>query len=228
MWIEYYVSVERSPEGTSGCIERGVLIDITESMKQDQVIEAAREREAVATIAAGVARGFDICRPAWHSPRRRAMNKAPTMVIADDHPLLRDGLKEHFAGDGGFVVLGEVDDAHAAIMQCRQHQPDVLLLDVEMPGRDPLGAMVDIKAAGPKTRIVILTAFCRESVIDVAVRGGAAGYLLKSDAPQDTLAALARVLKGERVYSGDVLARLSRPGRGAGQVDDRQRLGIAL
>jgi len=144
------------------------------------------------------------------------MSKAPTMVIADDHPMLRAGLKEHLAGEGGFVVLGAVGDAHAAIVLCRQHQPDLLLLDVEMPGRDPLGAMVDIKAASPGTRIVILTAFCRDSVIDVAVRGGAAGYLLKTDAPGDLLLGLARVMKGERVYSKDVQARLARSGRGAG------------
>jgi len=138
------------------------------------------------------------------------------MVIADDHPILRSGLQEHFSGVGTFKVVGAVGDARSAVNLCREHRPDVLLLDVEMPGRDALGAITDIKAASPDTRIVVFTAFCRDAVIDVAVRAGVAGFLLKSDTPQSILAALARVMKGERVYSEDVLARLSRPGCAVG------------
>lgn len=152
------------------------------------------------------------------------MSARPTMIIADDHPILRAGLKEHLGGSGGFNVVGTVGDAQSAVNLCREHRPDVLLLDVEMPGRDALGAMADIKAASPETRIVILTAFCRDAVIDVAVRGGAAGYLLKSDHPPELLAALARIVRGERAYSKDVAARMEDPVRGAGHGEPHATL----
>lgn len=141
------------------------------------------------------------------------MSVAPKIVIADDHPLLCAGLKEHLSGAGGCVVVGVAGDADGALTLCRLHQPDVLLLDIEMPGRDPLGAMIDILSVSSGTRIVILTAFCRDSLIDVAIRGGAKGYLLKSEAPADLLTAMARVMKGERVFSKRVSARLARADR---------------
>ncbi len=129
--------------------------------------------------------------------------------MADDHPILREGLKGYLSSEGGFSVLGAVGDAQSALVLCRRHAPDVLLLDVEMPGRDALGVMGDVRSASPDTRIVILTAFCRDAIIEVAVRGGAAGYLLKSDPPPAILGSISRVLKGERVYSEAVVARLS-------------------
>ncbi len=142
-----------------------------------------------------------------------------TIVFADDHPILRQGLEGQFAAMEGFTVVGSVGDAQSAVNLCRERRPDLLLLDVEMPGRDALGAMTDIKAVSPDTRIVIFTAFCRDRLIDLAIEGGAAGYLLKSDSPQHILDALSRVMKGERVYSKDVLARLSRSGREADHGD---------
>ncbi|MCX5688916.1 MAG: response regulator transcription factor [Planctomycetota bacterium] len=147
------------------------------------------------------------------------MNKLPTMIIADDHPMLRDGLREQFSAAGGFSVVATASDAQSAVNLCREHRPDVLLLDVEMPGRDALCAMADVKVASPGTRIVILTAFCRDVLIDLAVRGGAVGYLLKSETGPAIVAALRQVMQGERAYSKDVLARLSRPGRAATQGD---------
>lgn len=145
------------------------------------------------------------------------MTGPPTMVIADDHPVLREGLREYLGGAGGFAVVGTVGDAQSAVNLCRERRPSVLLLDVEMPGRDPLGAIADILSASPGTRIVVFTAFCRDAVIDTAVRSGVAGYLLKSDSPPDILGALARVVRGERVYSKDVQVRLSRAEGAAGR-----------
>ncbi len=147
------------------------------------------------------------------------MSSVLTIVLADDHPILRQGLEGHFAATEGFTVVGSVGDAQSAVNLCRERRPDLLLLDVEMPGRDALGAMTDIKAVSPDTRIVIFSAFCRDLLIDLAIEGRAAGYLLKSDSPHHILAALSRVMKGERVYSKDVLARLSRPGRKANHGD---------
>ncbi|MBN8644548.1 MAG: response regulator transcription factor [Planctomycetes bacterium] len=144
------------------------------------------------------------------------MTTRSTVVIADDHPVLRQGLRAHLETAGGFSVVGCVGDAQSAINLCRERQPDVLLMDVEMPGRDALGAMVDVKSASPCTRIVVLTAFCRDAVIEAAVRGGASGYLLKSDPPETLLKSLALVLIGERVYSEAVADRLARGGSARG------------
>jgi len=137
------------------------------------------------------------------------MNATPTLIIADDHPLVRDGLLEHFTRDQGFNVLGTANNAPQAVLMCREHHPDVLLLDVEMPGRDSLGAMTDIKSASPDTRIILLTAFCRDPIIQIALRSGIAGYLLKSDQIPDIKKAVLRSLRGERVYSKDVQARIT-------------------
>lgn len=145
------------------------------------------------------------------------MNPPATLVIVDDHPLVRDGLREYFAGLKGYAVVATGGNAHEAVRLCSEHRPAVLLLDVEMPGRDALGAMADIKAASPDTRIVLFTAFCRDAIIEAAVRGGAAGYLLKSDSPEEVRGALARVLQGERVYSKHVAARMTRPDGTAGR-----------
>ena len=144
------------------------------------------------------------------------MNSPATLVIVDDHPLVRAGLRTYFAGIQGYAVVATGGDAHEAVRLCGEHRPDVLVLDVEMPGRDALGAMADIKATSPGTRIVLFTAFCRDAIIEAAVRGGAAGYLLKSDSPEEVCGALARLLQGKRVYSKAVAARMARPDGTAG------------
>lgn len=139
------------------------------------------------------------------------MSSTPTLVIADDHPLVREGLVEHFRSGGveSFNVVGTASNAQQAVHCCREFHPDVLLLDVEMPGRDALGAMADIKSASPNTRIILLTAFCRDPIIEIALRNGASGYLLKSDQIPEIKKAVYRSLQGERVYSKDVQARMA-------------------
>jgi CheY-like chemotaxis protein len=71
------------------------------------------------------------------------------MIIVDDHPLVRDGLRDHFGKGGHFLVLATAGSAQPAVHLCREHRPDVLLMDVEMPGRDALGAIPDLRAASP-------------------------------------------------------------------------------
>ncbi len=132
-----------------------------------------------------------------------------TIVIADDHEILREALSGPAATKAGFQVVGSVGDAQSAVNACRTRRPDLLLLDIEMPGRDALAAMADVRSASPGTRIVILTAYCRDAFIQAALDNGATGYLLKSDPPAALFAALARVAAGEAAYSRSVLNRMS-------------------
>ncbi|MCC6230315.1 MAG: response regulator transcription factor [Phycisphaerales bacterium] len=131
-----------------------------------------------------------------------------TIVIADDHQILRDAIAQSIAKAPGLYVAECVGDAQAAINACSNVKPDILLLDIEMPGRDALGAVIDVRAVSPDTRVVILSAFCKDAMIDLSLRAGVAGYLVKSEPPSRIVDALTRVLRGESVYSASVLARI--------------------
>src|SRR4051812_10983860 len=95
-----------------------------------------------------------------------------TMVIADDHEILRNAISGYAERDAGFRIAGSVQDAQSAVNACAQNQPDLLVLDIEMPGRDPLSAIADVRAASPDTRVVILTAYCRDTFIQLALNNG--------------------------------------------------------
>jgi DNA-binding NarL/FixJ family response regulator len=131
-----------------------------------------------------------------------------TMVIADDHEVLREALLGYATQHAGYEITGSVSDAQSAVSACARQQPDLLLLDIEMPGRDPLAAIADIKAASPRTKVVILSGYCRDTFIQAALRGGVNGYLLKSDATASIFASLARVVEGGSAFSKQVYDRI--------------------
>jgi DNA-binding NarL/FixJ family response regulator len=133
-----------------------------------------------------------------------------TMVIADDHEIVRNAISDYAQRNAGFQIAGSVEDAQSAVSACALKQPNLLVLDIEMPGRDALAAIADVKAASPDTRVVILTAYCRDTFIQLALNNGANGYLLKSETPAAIVEALARVAKGGTAYSKPVLDRLTR------------------
>jgi len=137
-----------------------------------------------------------------------------TLTIADDHEILRDALSHHAAKTEGFEVVASVGDAQAAVNACHSMKPDLLLLDIEMPGRDALAAITDIRAVSPLTRVVILSAYCRDSFIQTAIENGAVGYLVKSDPPSVIFEALAKIAGGASAYSKSVLSRRSVAGGG--------------
>lgn len=134
--------------------------------------------------------------------------KQPTCVIADDHEIVCVALAENVAPAAGLEVVARVGDGQAALQACIDLQPDVLLMDVVMPGRDPLAILSDIRAASPHTKLVILTGFCRDSFIELALRAEISGFLLKSERPQALSDALRRIMAGERVLSAAVEARI--------------------
>src|SRR5580765_7829020 len=108
---------------------------------------------------------------------------SPRILIADDHPLTRDALSA-LLEQHGFAIVGTAPDAEAAIAETGRLQPDIVLLDLSMPGLGGLGALPSIRRAAPSCEVVVLTASGSDDDLLSAIRAGAAGYLLKSEAPE--------------------------------------------
>jgi len=140
----------------------------------------------------------------------------PRILLVDDHPLTRDGLAALLAGHG-FDVAGEAADGREAIDLARELQPDVILLDLSMPGVAGLDALPRLRAEAPNCEVVVLTASGDEENLLAAIRGGAAGYLLKTEPPERLVDFLHGAAEGEAALSGVVARRLLeqvRSGRG--------------
>ncbi len=144
------------------------------------------------------------------------------IIVADDHPLTRDALAS-LLGHNGFDVVGQAADGAEAIEQAERTQPDLVLLDLSMPGMDGLTALPRLRAAAPGCEVVVLTASGTEDNLLAAIRAGAAGYLLKSEPPDRIVSFLRGVVGGEAALSGSVARRLLeqvRDGRLGGGVPD--------
>ena len=129
------------------------------------------------------------------------------VLVVDDHPLTRaalTGLLEHNA----FSVVGEAADGSEAIARARELQPDLVLLDLAMPGLDGLEALPRLRAAAPETEVVVLTASGSDADLLSAIRAGAAGYLLKSEPPERIAVFLDGVVRGEAALSGSIARSL--------------------
>jgi DNA-binding NarL/FixJ family response regulator len=141
------------------------------------------------------------------------------ILIVDDHPLTRDAL----AGllfQNGFDVIGQAGSGEEAIEAAGRLQPDLVLLDLSMPDMDGLTALPQVRAAAPNAEVVVLTASEDEGNLLGAIRGGAAGYLLKSEPPDRIVAFLRGVAQGEAALSGAVARHLLDQVReGAGRND---------
>jgi two-component system nitrate/nitrite response regulator NarL len=145
------------------------------------------------------------------------------ILLVDDHPLTREALSSLLA-QHGFDVVGEAADGLAAIEEAESLQPDLILLDLSMPGMDGLQALPKLREAAPACEVVVLTASGTEENLLAAIRGGAAGYLLKSEAPERIAEFLSGVANGEAALSGAVARRLldqvrNGSGRGSGVPD---------
>ena len=119
------------------------------------------------------------------------------ILIVDDHPLTREALSS-LLGAHGFDVAGEASDGAMAVVEAARLLPDLVLLDLSMPGMDGLTALPQIRAAAPDCEVVVLTASGTEANLLAAIRGGAAGYLLKTEPPER----IARFLEGRERRGG--------------------------
>src|SRR6266516_6807738 len=130
-----------------------------------------------------------------------------TILIVDYHPLTRSALSA-LLGQNGFNGVGEVADGEEAIEQARSLNPDLILLDLSMPGMNGLEALPKLREAAPDSEVVVLTASGTEDNLLGAIRGGAAGYLLKSEPPERIVEFLRGVARGEAALSGSIARRL--------------------
>lgn len=138
--------------------------------------------------------------PALSSPIR--------LLIADDHPVVRDGLSGMFASDAGFEVLGEASDGAEAVRLALALDPDVILMDLRMPGMDGVSAITELAGRGVRARVLVLTVYDTDSYVLPAIGAGATGYLLK-DAPRaELLRAVRAAADGQGVLSPTVATRL--------------------
>jgi DNA-binding NarL/FixJ family response regulator len=131
----------------------------------------------------------------------------PTILIVDDHPLTREALAALLV-QNGFDVAGQAADGETAVRQAGELGPDLILLDLSMPGMNGLEALPQLRAAAPAAEVVVLTASGTEENLLGAIRGGAAGYLLKSEPPERIVEFLRGVARGEAALSGSVARRL--------------------
>jgi DNA-binding NarL/FixJ family response regulator len=130
------------------------------------------------------------------------------VLIVDDHPVVRDGLRGMFTADPRFEVLGETGDGAEAIAAAEKLAPDVILMDLRMPRTDGVTAIRELARRGVAARVLVLTTYDTDSDVLPAIEAGATGYLLK-DAPRDELfRAVVAAANGQAVLSPAVATRL--------------------
>lgn len=130
-----------------------------------------------------------------------------TVVLADDHPLVRDGLRALLGAQEDFTVVGEAADGRVAVDLVERLRPDVLLLDLMMPGLNGTEVTRQVAQRFPKTRVIILSMHANEPYVLAALRNGAAGYILKDASSDEVVRGLREVAAGRRYLSGSLSER---------------------
>ncbi|MFH9745774.1 response regulator [Streptomyces anulatus] len=134
--------------------------------------------------------------------------RAISLVVVDDHPVVRDGLRGMFAAAPGFEVLGEASNGVDALRAVERLDPDVVLMDLRMPGGGGVVAIAELTRRGARSKVLVLTTYDTDSDTLPAIEAGATGYLLK-DAPREELfAAVRAAADGRSVLSPAVASRL--------------------
>jgi len=135
--------------------------------------------------------------------------KAPfKVIIADDHTILRQGLRALLSSDPNLKVVGEAEDGREAIRCVEDHSPDLALIDLSMPRMNGMEAIGDIKKANPETKIIVLTVHKTEEYILEALKSGVDGYVLKDASHTELMIAINNVFKGKRYLSADISGKV--------------------
>ena len=156
------------------------------------------------------------------------------VVVVDDHPVVRQGLRSFLDSRDGIEVVGEAGDGESAVTEVLRLRPDVVLLDLVMPGAGGVAAIRALKEAGAEAAVLVLTSFASDDQVVPAVQAGAAGYLLKDVDPSEVESAVRAVHRGEGLLHPRVVARVMAEVRSAGArspADDltpREREVLAL
>ncbi len=137
------------------------------------------------------------------------MNDHPIRVLCvDDHPVLVEGIRARLKLDPTLELVGELSSADNLVTEVKKHTPDIVLMDVAMPGLDPFAAAADLRRECPEVKTVFLSAHIRDHYLDAAFQAGAWGYLYKGDDIEDIVQAIQRVAKSAYVFSPRVLERV--------------------
>ena len=140
--------------------------------------------------------------------REATPSQVARLLIADDHALVREGLRTMLSGEEGIEVIAEANDGQQALDICRDLKPDLVLMDVRMPVMDGLEATKRIKAEMPKTSVMMVTMHENPDYLFEAVKAGAAGYVLKDASGERLLGAVRRTLEGESPLNQELAMRL--------------------
>jgi NarL family two-component system response regulator LiaR len=156
------------------------------------------------------------------------MNKAVSVVLADDHPMVRQGIRAFLALESGIVVVAEADSGEAAVRIASELHPDVMLLDLLMPGMNGIEATQLVKQVSAQTQIIILTSFSDDRQVVPALRAGALSYVLKECTAQELVSVIRKAAKGESILHPRMAARVVQAVRETGsdiliQLSERER-----
>jgi DNA-binding NarL/FixJ family response regulator len=151
------------------------------------------------------------------------MSDAVRVLIADDDDLMRAGLRAVLSSDPEIELVGEAADGRAAIDQVRALSPDVVLMDVRMPGLDGIAATRELTATAPAAKVLMLTTFEEDEYIFGGLAAGAAGFLLKRTSPEELIAAIHTVASGDSLLSPSVTKRVIMEMAQAPRRDGRTR-----
>src|SRR3954451_20251631 len=130
------------------------------------------------------------------------------ILVADDHPVVRGGLVALLRTIEGMDVVGEAADGEAAVNEALQHRPDIVLMDVRMPGIDGVEATRRIRGVAPDVRVLILTMYDDDATVFTAMQAGAQGYLLKEAEQEEIVRAVRGVVAGEAIFGQGVAERV--------------------
>src|SRR2546423_5207201 len=125
------------------------------------------------------------------------------VVLCDDHEIVRDAIKSRMANSGVVEIVGEAGDGREVVDVVKELDPDVVIIDVEMPKRDGTEATKEVLKARPRTKVIIFTAHAQPDLLALALRAGASGYVLKSAPAEDIAKAVKAVTGGGTFLGGD-------------------------
>jgi DNA-binding NarL/FixJ family response regulator len=137
------------------------------------------------------------------------MTEPIKVLVVDDHPVVRQGLRTFIDLQDDLTVVGEAEDGESGVAEAQRCRPDVILLDMRMPGSDGVDALHELRRLGNPARVLVITSFTDAGAVLPAVRAGAAGYVYKDVDPQALTAAILAVHAGHVLLHPDVAAQLS-------------------
>lgn len=136
------------------------------------------------------------------------MNKQISVLLVDDHALVRDTLTQWLNSMAGIRVIAAAATADQGVAEARRHRPDVVVMDIDMPGLVAFDAVRALLASSPATRVLFLSAFSNDRFIEQALAAGAAGFVTKGQPAESVVRAIQQVASGEPCFSPDIEARI--------------------